>query len=89
MSDKESIKAFIRKVGDNPAMLDSFLNAEPGERRKLLKGHQGGREFKRAEVAQVVKELLASKPTAGSGSEERVVEWVGAIAAGVAGAMAA
>lgn len=91
MAQPDEIKNLIKKVGQDPTILDSLLNAgTPGHRKQLLRGH-AGQEFSRQEVAEKVRDLLA-KSTAGGGgvpSAARPVEWIGAIATVVAGALAA
>ncbi len=80
----QAIKDLIKKVHADPRLLDDLLDAGPGRGQKL-KAHGG--TFKRKEVRDEMIALLTS--SGGSAPNGRLVEWVGAIAAGAAGAMAA
>ena len=89
MAQPDEIKHFIKRVGQDPAILDSLLNAGgPGPRRQVLRGH-AGQDFSRQEVAEKVRELLSKSTAGGVPSAARPVEWIGAIATVVAGALAA
>jgi hypothetical protein len=83
MADKKQIKDIINKLHANPKQLDDLL---AGDRSKKLKTH-GADKLTRKEVQAVMEELLTTPDAAGSPA--RIVEWVGAIAAAAAGAMAA
>jgi len=80
----QAIKDLINKIHADPNVLDDLLNAGTGRGQKL-KTHGGG--FKRKEVKDEMVALLTA--SGGSAPNGRVVEWVGAIAAAAAGAMAA
>ena len=86
MASKEKIKDVIRKFHANPKDLDAALEAGKATREEKLKKH-GAETLNRAEVRKAIEELLIQPQTAGS--EARLVEWVGAVAAAAAGAMAA
>lgn len=93
----EEMKELVRKIGDNPHLVDELMaSPTPESKKKKLKdaGVLDASEpaFKRQELTEQIEQLLlaaAQKEGAQVGSPERLVEWVGAIAAAAAGAMAA
>ena len=89
-------KEIVRKIGDNPALIDQLL-AESSAAAKKKTLEKAGIRFtadqglSRAAVTEDIERILISaarKEGAQVGSPERLVEWVGAIAAGVAAALA-
>jgi hypothetical protein len=84
---RAEVKNAIRKLGDDPAKFQSLLDLPKKERRAEL-DKLGFPRLNRKDVEADVKELLGDG-TQGGGSSARVVDWVSAIAAGVAGVLAA
>ena len=77
----------VRDLTDDPFLVQELIDAGKPARRAKLK-RLGVGELDRAEVRLVVKSLMTEKHPPRP-SAERPVEWVGAIATLVAGALAA
>jgi hypothetical protein len=92
----QQTKELVRKIGDNPALIDQLMAESPAAKKKTLEaaGIRVGtdRGLSRAELTEDIERILISaarKEGAQVGSPERLVEWIGAIAGAAAGAMAA
>jgi len=91
-ANKANIRRLLAKLDREPGLVDELLNAGDDSKRKDLlvkKGHlsQSDKPTKQ-EVKQEIQTLLTTdNPPPATGG--RIVEWVGAIATGAAGAAAA
>lgn len=98
MPRPDEVKKLIRKVGDNPALVDQLLNANNmnRENKKRTIRDAGLQDVadnppSRQELIQEIEKLLtpSGAGVGAPGSSQRIVEWIGAIATAAAGAMAA
>ena len=94
---REKIKQMFREISSSPDLMDKLIAEEDQDARKNILEREGILEpgedgFTRQEVRQEITRLLTEEGPPGRPgdvTEERPVEWVGAIATAAAGAAAA